>query len=78
MLVSTFNFHVQLGESQAGMLLLQWRLLRRRRQVGRVLQRDSGLLSGLGQQRRWQGFSGHGHEDFVVVSYIPLHLQSRE
>ena len=60
------------------MLLLQWGLLRRRRQVGRVIQRGSGLLSGLGQQRLWQGFSGHGHGDFVAVSDIPLHLQFRE
>ena len=65
-------YFLQHGESQAGILLFQWRLLgmllRRGRQVDRLLQRDGRLLSGLGQQLRQQGFSGHGHGGFVAVS----------
>ena len=48
-------YFLQHGESQAGILLFQWRLLgmllRRGRQAGRLLQKDGRLLSGLGQQR---------------------------
>ena len=57
-------------------MLLQWRLLRRRRQVGRVLLRDSGLLRELGQQRLWQGFSGHGHRDFVAVQIFHFKFEN--
>ena len=48
-------YFLQHGESQAGILLFQWRLLgmllRRGRQASQLLQKDGRLLSGLGQQR---------------------------